>query len=346
MNSRPLFPFRRGFAQRGVSLIELMIGMALGLIVVVGIGYIYMGSRQSYRVQDNMSRVQENGRYAVDILGRDIRMAGFMGCANLSVISLRTIADPSPNFSAGAALVGYDNGTGWTNPSSITRVSGTDVVMIQKAASTGINVTEKMGVTNANIKIGDNTLGFQAGQALFVTDCTAADLFRATNISGGSGNVTIAHGNNSNSDPNMSCVKGGPSCDVNLSKTYGTDAEVLAFESLTYFIGTNPAGRPALYRIPITGTAVELVDNVESMQLTFGVDSDGNGTVNQYVAPSAVTDWAKVLTARVSLLMVSPEDSVTDAPQKYVYNGSTVTPADRRLRFIFTSTIGVRNRLL
>lgn len=341
MRTLPRFFSQQTNGQRGLTLVELMIGMALGLIVLVGIGYIYMGSRQGYKVQDNMARIQENGRYAMEIFGQDIRMAGFMGCANLNLVTPNIIANNPPNFSAANALKGFDNGSGWTNPSTITRVAGTDVITIQSASPSGVTVTEKMNVVNANIQILGNPTCFAANDALFVSDCSGADIFRATTVSScgnpscpcSTGNITIAHANSANTSNN-------------LSKTYGTDAEVLSFKSTTYFIGSNPAGNPALYRINTSGSAEELVDNVADMQLTFGEDTDGTGTVDQYVAAGSVTDWAKVLSVRVSLLLVSRENNVVDAPQRYVYNGSTVDPTDRRLRFVFTSTIGVRNRLL
>ena len=63
-------------AQAGFSLLELLIAMTLGLLLVVGIGTIFVGSNQSYNVQEENSRIQESGRYALDIIGRSLRQAG------------------------------------------------------------------------------------------------------------------------------------------------------------------------------------------------------------------------------------------------------------------------------
>ncbi|CAD6874078.1 PilW family protein [Methylomonas fluvii] len=68
--------------QRGMTLIEIMIALLIGAFLLTGIIQIFIGSRQSYRMQESMSRLQENGRFALEFLAHDIRMAGFWGCRN------------------------------------------------------------------------------------------------------------------------------------------------------------------------------------------------------------------------------------------------------------------------
>lgn len=62
--------------EAGFSLVELMIAITLGLIVLLAVGSIFIGSRQTYRVQEDNARLQEAGRYALEVLGRSIRQAG------------------------------------------------------------------------------------------------------------------------------------------------------------------------------------------------------------------------------------------------------------------------------
>lgn len=72
---------RGGFAghqqQSGMTLLELLISMSLGLLLLAGIGTIYVGSNQTYRVQEQNARIQESGRYALDVIGRSLRQAGY-----------------------------------------------------------------------------------------------------------------------------------------------------------------------------------------------------------------------------------------------------------------------------
>lgn len=62
--------------QAGFSLAEFMIALTLGLVVLLAVGSIFIGSQQTYRVQEDNARIQESGRYALEIIGRSIRQAG------------------------------------------------------------------------------------------------------------------------------------------------------------------------------------------------------------------------------------------------------------------------------
>lgn len=66
----------------GVSLIELMIAIAIGAILMIGLVQLFGASRAAYQLSEGMARVQENGRFAMDFLQRDLRMAGHFGCVN------------------------------------------------------------------------------------------------------------------------------------------------------------------------------------------------------------------------------------------------------------------------
>jgi type IV pilus assembly protein PilW len=66
--------------QKGINLIELMISLALGFIIVTAMIALFINSKQSYRLNDNMSRLQENARFAVQFLSRDLRMADWANC--------------------------------------------------------------------------------------------------------------------------------------------------------------------------------------------------------------------------------------------------------------------------
>lgn len=62
---------------RGFSLIELMIALTIGLILSVVISQIFINTSTVFRSTDNLSRVQENARYALALLTREIRSASF-----------------------------------------------------------------------------------------------------------------------------------------------------------------------------------------------------------------------------------------------------------------------------
>ncbi|MCX7107342.1 MAG: PilW family protein [Methylococcales bacterium] len=66
--------------QTGLSLIEIMIALLIGVFLLGGILQIFIGSKQTYKMQENLSRLQENGRFALDFLGKDLRSAGYREC--------------------------------------------------------------------------------------------------------------------------------------------------------------------------------------------------------------------------------------------------------------------------
>ena len=68
--------------QRGLSLVELMVALTIGIFISAGMVGLFVNSKQSYRLNENMSRLQENARFAVSFIARDIRMADYRSCAN------------------------------------------------------------------------------------------------------------------------------------------------------------------------------------------------------------------------------------------------------------------------
>jgi len=63
----------------GFSLVELMIALLISLFLLAGMSQIFLGSRKSFTIQDSLGRLQENGRYVIETLSRDIRRAGYLG---------------------------------------------------------------------------------------------------------------------------------------------------------------------------------------------------------------------------------------------------------------------------
>lgn len=88
-----------------------------------------------------------------------------------------------------------------------------------------------------------------------------------------------------------------------------------------------------------------LLDNVEDLQVLYGIDTTGDQSANQYVATPA--DWSQVVTARVCVLIRSDQTNIVLAGNSYVNCNGVVTavPADRRLRRVFTETFNLRNRV-
>jgi type IV pilus assembly protein PilW len=356
--------------QTGFSLMELMIAITIGFIVVAGVGYLYLGSRQTFNAQDSLSAIQENSRFALDTMSRDIRMAGYMGCGNLGVYAanagtLATIASAPAiaPVTPGTAVQVFPGGAGWTPPAGITRAAG-DVLRVSGADPSGVSLAgPAMPGSAAAIHVSGNPGNFLAGDVLLISDCTDAVIFAATTVS--SGMVTIAHGSNVNTVPYLSATH------QFVPPALGTGtpgAQVYAFRQTDYFVGcptVSWAGGQcsvplALYQVINNGVPQALVDNVENMAFMLGVDTapSPNASVKgPYQTPAmvaAVGNWANVLSVQVHLLMVGgPANAgrsnvaVASQPYNFIINGATYAayPADRRMRQDATATIAIRNRL-
>jgi type IV pilus assembly protein PilW len=93
--------------------------------------------------------------------------------------------------------------------------------------------------------------------------------------------------------------------------------------------------------------SVQMIEGVENMQITYGIDDAGDGSANYYTDAGALTatQMGQVVSVRVSLLLATIDDNLTAAPLAYTYNGVTTTPADFKIRRVFNSTFTLRNRL-
>ena len=328
---------------KGLSLVELMVAITIGLFLIGGVIQIYVGSKATYRSQDALSRLQENQRYVLSLLAADIRPAGYVGCLNFKTKpSINIIANNPPDLSNATAVMGSENkgGQSWSPalPTGVSQVlSDTDVLVVQHGGSCGAKLTGNMGVKNADIQIdAANSCGFQANEAILISDCSGADLFRATTVSNGSGTVTIAHSSAQNSG-NF------------LSKPYTDESELLKFTSVAYFIRNGVSGIPSLWRFNRTASAgtnnpVELVEGVENLQLEYGEDTGIDGEADQYVKADAVGNWENVVSVRLTVLFRTIE-AVLDSSTTYTFAAaSNKQYTDRFSRQETTLTVDLRNK--
>ena len=88
--------------QSGVGLVELMISMVIGLVLLITLSYFYIGSQQMSRTHDDLSRMEESGRNAIELIGRAVRQAGYRLDVNQALY-----VDTTNNI---GAIVGTDGG--------------------------------------------------------------------------------------------------------------------------------------------------------------------------------------------------------------------------------------------
>jgi type IV pilus assembly protein PilW len=337
--------------QTGMTLIEIMIALLIGAFLLGGVLQIFIGSKQTYRMQENLFRLQENARFAMYFLSKDIRRAGLLGCPSLRTMSplpnvvseVPAVPPPTdPITRADIMVSGADSIDGNWNAGACGAggncIPGSDAISINYSENCGGSLTTAMANSGSSIQISaSNTCNVNNNDALLVSNCSSADIFRSTST-----------GNSINHQA--------------LNNAYGTDAELFVYHAYTYFIRVSTSGDPgrSLWRLDNTtasGTGtnpIELIEGVEDMQILYGVDTEadasglnGDGTPNYYVTASdvAATDWPKVISIRISLLVATLDDNVASQNLPYTFNGATMAPSDRKIRRVFNTTIALRNRL-
>ncbi len=316
--------------QKGLSLVELMVAVTIGLILLAGVIQIFTSNKQAYRVQSAMARVQENGRLAMQLLTQDIRMADFWGCNSTAGKVINNLKDDAAYLGADArdgGIFGTDASEG--APSATNRA---DTVTLQGAFGAGIPVISSTG-TKFTVPVGNR---LQQYDPIVVADCASADLVQITGATPDTtGEVVGAAG------------IGTPGNTTPVVKEYTKDAQIYVPRRIQYSIRDDATtGERGLY-LSIDGTAaMMLVEGVEDMQILYGYDTSGDLVADQYVSAATLNiaataadrfdQWAKVVTIRVELTVRS-EDNIA---------AETTAMEDRRLRRNFASTIAIRNRVI
>lgn len=264
--------------QQGLTLIEIMVAMLVGAFLMAGVLQVFIVNKQTYRVQENLSRLQENGRFAMDYLNRYIRMAG---TRSDNILSGDQSSEVSENFTGSNRAVG-----------------GT--------YQTDLNQSDTL------------TVRFYADSYAQMTDC----LGNQTNLN--LEKVMVVNQFSIKSDPNN---KNQPTlyCDPEHRNAGANNLPII----------NNPLSQPIL-------------EGVENMRVYYcGDRGAGIGCVLANQVQSS--DWNRVKSIRISLLMRSSENNLVQEPQPYQFDANgdgveeTVTPNDRFLRRVFTTTIALRN---
>ena len=343
---------------QGLTLIEAMVAITISLILLSGAITLFINNKVAYETNDNLSRLQENARFAIDFIIEDLRMAGYFGCRNsMDSVNNSIVAAAGDGTLEDTLnpLEGFDDSSlawspsGNTDTTAVNILANTDAITVRRLSGTNVVVTD---ASPGQLTVEDST-GLAVNDLVGVSDCGGADLFQITGLAG---NV-ISHGALareyiSNGDANDS-----------------VNPIVSTFVGVRYYIGTDDNGDPALFR-EVLGPGIaplqqQLIDGVESMHIIYGVDTDNDNVPDTYVpagddALDSNTEWGDVIAVRLSLLMRTtrpygdPQDvgdinyQLTDdtfvVPDD-VINVPDDDTARRYKRRVFNTTVLLRNRL-
>ena len=315
--------------QRGMTLIELMIALAIFMIITAALFSLYIDSNRNYSEDEVFARMQENGRFALKMIAQDLQLAGYWG----------EMTDPS--------IIGDNTGYTWnTNDCSLDLETprykdnsnpANNIQVIKRyaegdAALSAGTCSSLMGTIKANT----SAIGIKrvSSVATAVADQTAGDIYLRTN-----------------------------GFDGNFHKSDGTALPAgyqdWRYKPVLYFLKDDTSGIPFLCKsdLVISGgnPTLESIGNAEDdcfaegvsfMHIEYGIDTDSptDGIVDQYTT----TTTENAITARVYLLV----RSAVQSPDVDYLNNKTYTLGmraalgpfnDRYFRRVYSTTVQLRN---
>lgn len=283
--------------------------------------------------------------------------------ANASSLTLTALQQPNPFsnivLSAQTAILGFPGGTTTaaaaartalgTNP-AYTLNTASPILFVSGASQQALQISSAASTTNDRINVGptDPYRWANNGSSTFflISDCKGSEVFRATSMPITTSIYGLVAENTSS---------------AHFLNNYGFGATISPLISSTYFLATpTGAATTSLYRRNFNGftaTFEELVKNVEAISFHYGENTTLNPATATpgYVADvyrtnaTAVTDWSRVVSVRMSMILVSEDINVTTAADPTInwIDGvyAPLSTTDRRLRRAYTTTVSIRNRM-
>jgi type IV pilus assembly protein PilW len=310
----------------GFTIIEMMIAMVLGLILIGGIAGLFAGSRQSFKVDEQVSRMQDEARFALDEIAGDLRMAGYLAEALVPAAITRDAGlavgtDCGPAAQANWMLNFSDTGTGELN--SLTTVDNATAAAAAAAYSC---------IAGSEIKANSDIVGIKrlAG-GITATVENGATYIRSN------GTVHTMY-----TEPPTTAL------------TAPAPFEDWQYGPAIYFIQPFTQagdGIPSLCRKVLTEgsppnvTTECIAQGIEDLQIEFGIDTTGNGDPNRYLAAPTLAQLQFAVTARIFLLAQTMENdfSYTDDRTYALSNAPNYVPNDNYRRRVYSKTVAIHN---
>jgi type IV pilus assembly protein PilW len=337
-------PTRFEPAQRGVTLVELMVSVAVGALLLIGTMTVFMQSKTGFVVNEAMARLQENANYALDILEPEIRMAQYWGLTSRTY-QVQGKAGPAEPTPAGLG-VSNDCGLNWSIDLD-RAVAGSNNDGYPWGAFCGGPFGGAAGATSDTLemrRVTEDSLVLLTNGVIYMQTVRFQDPTLFT------GNAIPLNYSVTNSQTHALITRGFY---VSQNSSLSTPANPIPSLRMKNLVGA------------LLGPSVvdqEIIPGVEDFQVQFGVDTDlegsgainGRGTVDRYVSasdpiidPTAVgfIPDARILAVRIWLRLRSdrPENGHFDTTN-YVYADQNIpAPNDSFRRLLVSKTIYLRN---
>ena len=300
--------------QRGLSLIELMVAMLIGIVLISGAAKVYVDSKAAYGANESTSRLQENARYAMSVIEPDVRMANYWGLLKGAAVianqaaqtaAAATVANSAAmqvcgrNWAADVTTTLQGDNNSYFNPAFVpTKVAGCDSLL---DISTGIAWNSAPVATADTLTVRRASVFDAAASVGQLQICSSRIAGRLINDGVCNGAVV------------------GLADDLAAQKRQNLIVD-------TFYVSQNSqqqVGLPSLRRKTLTSVGgvmqfrdQEVMAGVEDMQVQFGIDPLGTtGVATRYVNPNGVPLGAQIVAVRIWLVVraETPENNFFDS---------------------------------
>lgn len=337
--------------QRGITLVEWMVSITIGLILVVGMATLIAQQSITQAELEKSSRQIENGRYAMHVLNEDIQLAGYYGeFSNVGGLTVPT-AMPDPCAVAVSAIEpamafpvqGYDDLTTGLSTciNAANHVDGTDILVLRRVEPESVDIADVANDGQVYLQSGLTSSGLEFVKKMGVGSNTAVfDLYKKDK-------TTLA-----------------PLRKFLVHIYFVSPCSVMSNGSSCSTSDDNGKPIPTLKRLELSHSGnltkmipMPLVEGIENMQIDYGFDTTGDGAPDSYAkdaapeadwypTPTIKAHWGNVMALRVHLLARSNESSAGYLDAK-TYNlglaGTTTATNDHFKRRVFSQLIRVVN---
>jgi type IV pilus assembly protein PilW len=358
--------FARGDA--GFSLIELMIAMVIGLILLAATAMIFVNSSEATRELQKTSQQIENGRYAMEILAQDLRIAGFYGHLHTpsavpvpaGLIDPCEATDPAKlQESLWFPVQAYQGTIDTSSPSGDTPAD--------------ISATTCAALAAPNLKAGSDVLVLRRAETnVLATTATALTNVFYIQANSSQGQLQIGNGaviGTNRADGAASTIF------INNGAAPPPSAPIRRFHVRIYFVAPCSVGSgaggvctgaaaedtiPTLKRLELDTVGnmklTPLVEGIDYFKVEYGIDDaptatnvatgySGDGTVDRYVTSPSVAEWTSVISAKVYVLARNTEASrgYTDTKTYTLGSASVPSRGDSFKRHVYSAAVQMVN---
>lgn len=313
----------------GFTLVELLVAMFLGILLTAGISNIYLESKRNFVQDEELSRMQENARFALNLLRRELTMAGFYG-----------------------GMVDYSDATAVAVNSDCA------------AGNWALDVSTPLDVVRNVDNAGSSLVSEAATTITCIDNDDVEDGTDMISVKRTAGDYTLKNGdlNTTDADANQWYLRVFDGTDFNFTyvasdiasadATAGSKYDYWEYYAKIFYIQdysmADTDGIPTLCARELVEddmVANCYVEGVEDMQIELGIDTDADGVPNQYKEDPTAAELSSAVTARVYLLVrsVNPVVGYTNSKAYNLGQKAVAAKDDAFMRRVYSTTIKLRN---